>query len=66
MDQGGAPGSSDIWRAGLALRNAAAEARLTLVEMAAAKPGVAVDQRTVTNGVISDKGSAAKKCRMPS
>ena len=48
------------------MRNAAAEARLTLVEMAAAKPGVAVDQRTVTNGVISDKGSAAKKCRMPS
>ena len=32
----------------------------------AAKQGVAVDQRTVTNGVISDKGSAAKKCRMPS
>ena len=58
--------ASGIWRAGLALRNAAAEARLTLVEMAAAKPGVAVDQRTVTNGVISDKGSAAKKCRMPS
>ena len=44
VDQGGASGSTGIWRAGLALRNAAAEARLTLVEMAAAKLGVAADQ----------------------
>ncbi len=61
VDQGGASGSTGIWRAGLALRNAAAEARLTLVEMAAAKLGVAADQLAVTNGVISAKGTPGKK-----
>ena len=34
VDQGGASGSTGIWFGGIALRNAAAEARLTLVEMA--------------------------------
>ena len=61
VDQGGASGSTGIWRAGLALRNAAAEARLTLVEMAAAKLGVAADQLVVDNGVVSVKGTPGKK-----
>ena len=41
IDQGGASGSTGIWKAGAALRNAAAEARRVLVEMAAEKLGVA-------------------------
>ena len=53
VDQGGASGSTGIWFGGIALRNAAAEARLTLVEMAAAKFGVPAAQLTVDNGVIS-------------
>ncbi len=61
VDQGGASGSTGIWRAGLALRYAAAEARHTLVQMAAAKLGVAADQLTVNDGVVSDKNNAAGK-----
>src|SRR5258707_982324 len=41
VNQGGASGSSGIQRGGIALRNAAAEARRVLVGMAAAKLGVA-------------------------
>lgn len=54
VDQGGASGSTGIWRAGLALRNAAAEARRVLLEMAAAKLGVAASRLSVSDGVISD------------
>ena len=53
VDQGGASGSTGIWFGGIALRNAAAEARLVLVEMAAAKLGVSADRLAVNNGVIS-------------
>ena len=60
VDQGGASGSTGVWRAGLALRNAAAEARRTLVDMAAAKLAVAAEQLTVDNGVVSVKGAAGK------
>ncbi len=61
VDQGGASGSTGVWRAGTALRNAAAEARRTLLEMAAAKLGVAADQLAVTDGVVSVKGTPGKK-----
>ena len=61
VDQGGASGSTGVWRAGLALRNAAAEARRTLVDMAAAKLAVAAEQLTVDNGVVAIKGSPGKK-----
>ena len=37
VDQGGASGSTGVWRAGAALRNAAAEARYALVGMASEK-----------------------------
>jgi len=53
VDQGGASGSTGIWFGGIALRNAAAEARLVLTEMAAARLGVAPDQFKVDNGVVS-------------
>ncbi len=58
VDQGGASGSTGIWYGGAALRNAAAEARLTLLEMATAKLGVAVDLLTVSEGVISRRGGS--------
>jgi CO/xanthine dehydrogenase Mo-binding subunit len=58
---GGASGSTGIWKGGAALRNAAAEARHTLLEMASEKLGVPIEQLTVTDGVVSDKNDAAKK-----
>jgi nicotinate dehydrogenase subunit B len=61
VDQGGASGSTGVWRAGAALRNAAAEARYTLVGMASEKLAVPIDRLTVIDGVISDKSNPAKK-----
>ncbi len=61
INQGGASGSTGIWRGGIALRNAAAEARRVLVEMAAERLGVPADRLTVANGVVSDKSDAGKK-----
>ncbi|HEX4327169.1 MAG TPA: molybdopterin cofactor-binding domain-containing protein [Burkholderiales bacterium] len=61
VDQGGASGSTGIWRGGAALRNAAAEARLTLLEMGAARLGVAADQLVIDNGVISQRDKPGKK-----
>ena len=61
VDQGGASGSTGIWNAGSALRNAAAEARRTLLDMGAAKLGVAATQLIVIDGVISSRGDPAKK-----
>lgn len=60
VDQGGASGSTGVWRAGAALRNAAAEARRTLLEMAATRLGVAADRLTVNDGVVSVSGAAGK------
>jgi nicotinate dehydrogenase subunit B len=60
-DQGGASGSTGIWKAGAALRNAAAEARRVLVEMASEKLGVPVERLTVTDGTVSDKNDPTKK-----
>ena len=61
VDQGGASGSTGIWKAGAALRNAAAEARRVLVEMAAEKLGAPAERLTVVDGVVSDKSDPAKK-----
>ncbi|HEV3490975.1 MAG TPA: molybdopterin cofactor-binding domain-containing protein, partial [Reyranella sp.] len=60
-DQGGASGSTGIWKAGAAMRNAAAEARRVLVEMAAEKLGVPAERLTVVDGTVSDKSDPAKK-----
>src|SRR6202163_653023 len=60
-DQGGASGSTGIWKAGAALRNAAAEARRVLVEMAAEKLGAPAERLTVVDGTVSDKSDTAKK-----
>ena len=61
VDQGGASGSTGIWFGGIALRNAAAEARLVLLEMAAAKFGVNIDLLTVDHGVIGVNSDASGK-----
>jgi nicotinate dehydrogenase subunit B len=53
VNQGGASGSTGIQRGGIALRNAAAEARRVLVDMAAAKFGVAGETLSVSDGVVS-------------
>src|ERR1700675_2685606 len=58
INQGGASGSTGIWKAGAALRNAAAEARRVLVEMASEKFGVPAERLTVVDGVVSDKSDA--------
>jgi nicotinate dehydrogenase subunit B len=61
VNQGGASGSTGIQDGGKQMRVAAAEARRVLVEMAAAKLGLAADQLTVTDGVVHAKDDAAKK-----
>ena len=58
-NQGGASGSTGLQRGGVALRNAAAEARRVLVERAAQKLGLPAAQLKVENGVVSGVVSGA-------
>jgi nicotinate dehydrogenase subunit B len=51
-NQGGASGSTGIQMGGIALRNAAAEARRVLVERGAKKMGVSPAEVVVENGVV--------------
>jgi nicotinate dehydrogenase subunit B len=60
VNQGGASGSTGIWKGGVPLRNAAAEARRLLVEMTAKHLGVSADQLTVSDGVVAVGGDPAK------
>ena len=60
-NQGGASGSTGVQRGGLALRNAAAEARRVLVEMGSKRLGVPVDQLVVDNGVVMVPGYARQR-----
>jgi len=55
-DEGGTVGSNSVEQSGANIRQAAADARLILMEQAAAKLGVAVDQLDVADGTISVKG----------
>jgi len=61
INMGGASGSTGIWKGGASLRNAAAEARRVLVEMAAEKLSVPVDRLTDVDGIISDKTDPSRK-----
>src|SRR3954470_47835 len=61
INMGGASGSTGIWKGGAAMRNAAAEARRALLELASEKLGVPADRLTVTDGVVSDGNDANKK-----
>jgi nicotinate dehydrogenase subunit B len=59
-DEGYTAGSMTIRMGGTALRNAAAEARLALLEQAAARLGAAIGDLAVSDGVISVRGEPAR------
>ncbi len=61
VDQGGGSNSSGIQTGGNPMRNAAAEARRVLIELAAKRFKVGPDRLSVAGGVISVKGDPAKK-----
>jgi nicotinate dehydrogenase subunit B len=61
LNQGGASNASGLQQGARPLRNAAAEARRILVEMAAAQLGVPAARLAVTDGVISVVGEPARK-----
>ena len=60
VDQAPTFGSQTIKRGGSQLRQAAAEAKATLLSLAATRLGVSVEDLTVTQGVISARGNAKK------
>ena len=59
-DESYTAGSASIEVGGGALRYAAADARATLLEMAAAKTGISVDSLTVDDGVISSSAGVGR------
>jgi nicotinate dehydrogenase subunit B len=59
-DQGGVGGSTSISAGGKPIRNAAATARLVLMQLASTKLGTPPDQLQVKDGVVSVKGDASK------
>jgi nicotinate dehydrogenase subunit B len=61
VNQGGASGSTGIQKGGIPLRNAAAEARRVLVELASQRLGVPADRLEVTDGVVAVTGDPARK-----
>jgi nicotinate dehydrogenase subunit B len=61
VNQGGASGSTGVQKGGIALRNAAAEARRMLVEMASARLAVPADRLEVTDGVVAVSADPARK-----
>ncbi|MBW8866378.1 MAG: xanthine dehydrogenase family protein molybdopterin-binding subunit [Acidobacteria bacterium] len=61
VDQGGSGGSDAIQVDGWPMRRTAAEARRVLLEMAAAKFGVPVDQLAVRDAVVSLKADPTKR-----
>lgn len=62
-DQGGASGSTGCSNSGVALREAAAEARLVLMEKAASRLNVPVENLQVVNGIVEEKGNRANAIR---
>jgi len=58
INQGGASGSTGIFKGGQAMRHAAAEARQALLAMAAKRLGAAPDQLSVADGVVSGNGKS--------
>src|SRR5262245_7306454 len=60
-NQGGASGSTGTQLGGMALRQAAVEARRVLVEMASKMLGVPAEQLTVADGVVKDSRNAMAK-----
>ena len=60
-DQGGVGGSTSVAQGGKPLRNAAATARLVLLQLASQRLGVPVEQLQVKNGVVSVKSDACQE-----
>jgi len=60
-NQGGASGSTGIYMGARPLRNAAAEARRILVEMASKKLGVPAERLAVTDGVVASLDDPLKR-----
>jgi nicotinate dehydrogenase subunit B len=58
-DEGITSGSRSVQEGGAALRHAAAEARQLLLDRAAAKLGVSLEQLTVTDGVITARAGGS-------
>ena len=61
VDQGSTVGSQTVKRGGAQLRQAAAEARAALLELASPKLGVPVDSLVVANGVVSVRGAGDRR-----
>jgi CO/xanthine dehydrogenase Mo-binding subunit len=61
VDQGSTVGSQTIKRGGAQLRQAAAEARAALLDLASAKLGAPVDSLVVAGGMVSVKGAADRR-----
>ena len=59
-DQGGVGGSTSVAQGGRPIRNAAATARVVLLELASHQLGAPVDQLEVHDGVVSVKGQSSK------
>ncbi len=59
-DQGGVGGSTSVAQGGKPLRNAAATARLVLMQLASKRLDAPVEQLTVKNGVVSVTGDSSK------
>ncbi|SON57688.1 Nicotinate dehydrogenase subunit B [Hartmannibacter diazotrophicus] len=60
VDQGGASGSTGVQESGVAIRNAAAEARRVLMDMAAKKLELPADALTVKDGTVVAVADASK------
>jgi nicotinate dehydrogenase subunit B len=61
VNMGGASAATGISRAGMNLREMAAEARRLMIDMAATSLGVAAERLTVSEGVIHDKADANRR-----
>ena len=61
VNQGGASNASGVSQGAVPLRNAAAEARLMLVEMAASRLGVAADALRVEDGTVFVAGQPGRR-----
>jgi CO/xanthine dehydrogenase Mo-binding subunit len=61
VNQGGASGSTGVWRGGEQMRMAAAEARRVLLDMAATKLNTPADQLIVVDGVVGAAFNRDKK-----
>src|SRR5579863_9534082 len=63
INQGGASGSTGLELGGVAMRNAAAQARSALLTLAAARLGSAVETLEVSGGVVAVRGDATRTVR---